>query len=696
MKNDDAKAGFPPDALQSGLRVRIKERRVDLRIDPELWVGVERTRYVSFDIFDTAVVRGVLNPKDLFSMVASVYAFRWGGLSFPFRAARVEAERMARDQVWDLFRYHEITLDEIYSYLQQAWGVDRETSERLKGIEIEAELRLCLRSEAIHELYLRCLEGGKRVLFISDMYLPQAVVEAILRNAGYSDWSAVYLSSSLRVTKSTGELYRLILKELGCDGRSILHIGDNVHSDVEMARQEGLSAHHYERCLDRAVSGKVMRTEALEPFSLDRVSSEESVYLSSVVRNMNRNRPGSDRGCRNYFWYEFGYNYAGIIFLGFTLWLLELSARDKVERLYFLSRDGYILKQAYDLLSPLYPDSPPSHYMYASRRAFNVPAILQLDEEAFQFLVSGTSRLCVNQFLSRLGLDPDACRSAVREGGFGDGSQVVTSGRDYAGLRRVFTLLAEQIRGQAERERDLLFEYLRQTGMLDLDRCGVVDIGWHGTLQSSLLRLTRDLGNNLAIKGYYLGTFPPAMSRARAGQNMAAYLCESGEPEALHDTIKLCVELFEFIHSAPHGSVLRFERRNGHIEPVLEDGLEEQGRWQQAQQLQEGAMAFIKDVAEVWASFPFLRISGELALKPIQRVLSRPTLEEAAMIGNLEHSEGFGDVYVRRYIAKPPGLSELLRAPGLFLERYRQSFWRIGYMKRMLDFLPNVRKGSGL
>jgi hypothetical protein len=107
-------------------------------------------------------------------------------------------------------------------------------------------------------------------------------------------------------------------------------------------------------------------------------------------------------------------------------------------------------------------------------------------------------------------------------------------------------------------------------------------------------------------------------------------------------------------------------------------------------------MAFIKDVAGVWASFPCLRISGELALKPIQRVLSRPTLEEAVMIGNLEHSEGFGDVYVRRYIAKPPGPLELLRAPGLFLERYRQSFWRIGYMKRMLGFLPNGRKGVRL
>lgn len=39
---------------------------------------------------------------------------------------------------------------------------------------------------------------------------------------------------------------------------------------------------------------------------------------------------------------------------------------------------------------------------------------------------------------------------------------------------------------------------------------------------------------------------------------MAAYLCEYGEPESRHAMIKLCVELFEFLHLTPHGSVLRY------------------------------------------------------------------------------------------------------------------------------------------
>ncbi len=47
-----------------------------------------------------------------------------------------------------------------------------------------------------------------------------------------------------------------------------------------------------------------------------------------------------------------------------------------MEKLFFLSRDGYIVKQCYDLLAQTISGAPVSEYMYASRRFAACPGAL--------------------------------------------------------------------------------------------------------------------------------------------------------------------------------------------------------------------------------------------------------------------------------------------------------------------------------
>jgi predicted HAD superfamily hydrolase len=647
---------------------------------------IEKVQYVSFDIFDTAVLRGVLAPTDLFGLVEKRYGARWGSLPFPFKPARVESERRARAAAWTREQRTEITLEEIYQLINEHFNVGEQTINRLKNLEIDTEAKICIPNPFILSVYHHCLRSEKMVLFASDMYLPLDLIHHILRLCGYTAFHKVYLSSSLGKTKSSGTLYEFLLRDLSCEPGEILHIGDHYDSDVVMAKRYGLATYYYEKCRDRALRcgewGKriLVRIDGRSPV-------EESMYAAQVLKKFYSDGEASSQD----FWYAFGYRYAGVLFLGFNLWLLEQAVRDGVETLYFLSRDGYIVKSVYDLLSPFYKQAPPSEYLYASRRALNIPGIVELDDSAMNFLVSGTSTLMVSQFLERIGLPPGEYEQLIREVGFSGKEAKVVTGHDYGMLQKLYRLLEGEIRKIAAEERALLFEYFGRTGLLGRRRIGLVDIGWHGTLQHSIERLLRLSGREAMVKGYYLGTFPEAIALKRTGQEMSAYLCELGRPKFSYRAIKLSVELFEFLHAAPHGSVVRFKRTEGGLEPVFDRNDFESEKIEKASAVQQGALDFIRDFLRHWQHMEGLTLARETALKPLYRVLSRPTYEEAIRLGDLEHAEGFGDVHVKRFIAKPPNLYECLANPYRFLQGYRKAFWRRGYLKRSFSLSKALR-----
>lgn len=64
-------------------------------------------------------------------------------------------------------------------------------------------------------------------------------------------------------------------------------------------------------------------------------------------------------------YYEFGYTYAGFLVLGYCKFINDYCKNHWIDKILFLSRDGYILKSVYDRL---YPDSN-TEYVYWSRSA---------------------------------------------------------------------------------------------------------------------------------------------------------------------------------------------------------------------------------------------------------------------------------------------------------------------------------------
>jgi hypothetical protein len=144
------------------------------------------------------------------------------------------------------------------------------------------------------------------------------------------------------------------------------------------------------------------------------------------------------------------------------------------------------------------------------------------------------------------------------------------------------------------------------------------------------------------------------------------------------------------VFSAPHGSVCDFRVEGEQVRPVFADFPFEAVRWAYAEAMQAGALQFVEDYAQVWRGQPLPEVPPAAALRFLHAALLDPTGDEARLLGDLQHAEGFGKVAVTRYIAKPEGaLWNPFSYPAL-LRGYRDAFWRIGYKKRLLGSLSDM------
>lgn len=386
------------------------------------------------------------------------------------------------------------------------------------------------------------------------------------------------------------------------------------------------------------------------------------------------------------FWADWGYRQLGPLLAGFGSWLLNAFEQQGFRDTYFLSRDGHLIKQAVECMfsdRATVGPAPRTHYLYASRRVFNLAAIERLDDEALEFLVSGANRMSVRQFLARIDIDVDAHADEVTRAGFSSADEIVEWGEAYGRLRGLLCALGDLVLARARTEFEVLARYFRDEGLLDGGQVAIVDLGWHGSLQDAMARLIARMGATTTLTGYYLATFPPARRYAERGQAMHGYLCEQGEPEVLHAAVKTAVELFEWVFSAPHGSVCNVRVGEGGVEPVFAEFAFEAEQWCAASAMQAGALRFVDDYLALWRGQALPHVPPEEAVRNFHAALARPTAEEAWRLGRLQHAEGFGRVAVARPIGMPEGsLWNPFSYPKL-VRGYRRAFWQPGYLRNL-------------
>ena len=136
---------------------------------------------VSIDVFDTAVLRKVFKPTDIFNLVEE-------NVGNNFKVARLLAQEKARKKSI----YYDIS--DIYRLLPFTLSPKAEIKEEILNSEANPYiLDLYNKQEADY-------------IFISDMYLPSAVIVQMLEKCGYKNPN-VFVSCEFKALKGNGLLF---------------------------------------------------------------------------------------------------------------------------------------------------------------------------------------------------------------------------------------------------------------------------------------------------------------------------------------------------------------------------------------------------------------------------------------------------------------------------------------------------------
>lgn len=350
-------------------------------------IASPKIKCVSFDIFDTLITRPFYEPLDMFRIMDKDYReLTHNNVGINFSKIRVTSENICRENKRKTDpECQEVTLDEIYDTIHTQYEISKDVLEKLKKKECEYEIRFCKRRDTIHELYELALDMGKKVIFTSDMYLPEDVIVKILKENGYTEYTKLYLSSTVKKIKWTGDLYRHVFKDMGLEPGEMIHMGDNFESDYKRAKELGMNSIHIPKTID--VMTKTNYTNNLAqplikslPFWRDNAESIRFMgirCMMAVVANKLFDNPFKTFDHRTDFNsdpYLIGYYALGMYVYGVTKWILD-ETNDSYDKVSFMARDGYLILESYKIMKELYSNPAVEEYLYVSRKAL-IPVMI--------------------------------------------------------------------------------------------------------------------------------------------------------------------------------------------------------------------------------------------------------------------------------------------------------------------------------
>ena len=306
----------------------------------------------SFDVFDTLISRRTGSPRgvflvmqkklidqDIFAEVAPVFAEK------RYEAEYI-AERMAPGR--------EISIDDIYRVLAKRYHLRETETESLKNIEIETEYECTLPLYDNIERLKQVKRRNEQIVLISDMYLHEYQLHDILCRVDevFKD-IPIYVSCDCNATKASGKLYSYVCAHEGAVFSEWKHFGDNPVSDYNVPMFYGIEA-------ELVIKNAPNELKKYDSSGLCERSNCSDELIHGMVENCCK--------LNNSFAYRAGVLYGGAILVPYVCWIIDECNKLGLQKLLFMSRDGFILKQIADEVIKQQGKTLSTDYVYVSRK----------------------------------------------------------------------------------------------------------------------------------------------------------------------------------------------------------------------------------------------------------------------------------------------------------------------------------------
>ena len=606
-------------------------------------------KIVSLDIFDTLLIRRIEPPEKTkgLSCQKAVKEKILNGTSTELLVLREKIEEKLKNQSQAEGKDREFSLcdvfTEIVSDLQQTHA--KETASKLLDIELEMEKTVLALMPGIEDI-LDSLSQKTPLIATSDTYLTKEMLFEILQHFRLGKYfKRIYASSFYKLSKSTGNLFKCILETENIKNYELQHIGDNFLSDYFIPKNMGIKTVYLNDKWNFSRKHTLQLMNKLETKSCFWTNYAQFNRLFSV-RKTSRSK--------NELLYNLGYSFTGPLLTVFIHLLFFEVNRKGIDNIFFIARDGFLLKKIFNLFanSLISDRCINTHYLCISRYTAVLASIKELDDREWK----NTIRLAttVKEVLTRIGVRIEEITPLLNQYNLLPESSI-TEKNVLKSLRALFNdrSLSELVMKKSSRMRSDLKLYLAQKGFFTSDNIALVDIGWRGTIQDCLAYAFNDYKNYPEIHGYYLALNPPVLptSSKRSG---LIYDYRNTYPE--ETCISLFREALELSCRALHGTTIDYTQNGtGRVMPVFNkapsDRVSEAKINANILQIHRGILDFTTDYLKLSKLADMNPQELKHALvKSYDQLVSQPLKEHIEAMNQIINTDDFGTDRVRPII----------------------------------------------
>jgi len=364
--------------------------------EEELYKQIDEHDNVSFDVFDTLITR-LVHPEDVFFLTA----LKTGSLNFDFAVERIRAEK-------HLSGKGVVDIDDIYQEIHRRTQADKQLLEHLKANELQTEEMILKKRDSVVKAFRYALKKGKKVYLISDMYYSKDIIISFLTKSGIYGYLDILVSCDYGTDKANG-LYSVYLQKAGVG--SCLHIGDSREADGICAKEYGIDSFLIKTPIEMLEISSCQCTVWNIKQELARL--EVGIFAANAMNN-----PFALYGSQGCLMlssaYQYGYQFLAPLLTEFIFWFITNVEREYLDRVLFISRDGYLMHKMYERIRQFRikmgdTSIPASIYCLISRN-LGIAASLQNDDDiryAAKLPFNGTGKEMLQR---RFFLEEDICQ----------------------------------------------------------------------------------------------------------------------------------------------------------------------------------------------------------------------------------------------------------------------------------------------
>jgi len=457
----------------------------------------EDCQTISFDLFDTLLIRRIHDP-DLVKLpiaryiasLAKEHNLKWNEREVQrLRDAietnhRAETAKKFEDHEACYPRFMQELLQEIFKH-----KMNETLLEKVTDYELTMENSMLVPRQKIVDWLFELAAMGKKILIVSDIYLPAKHLKRLVQHAGFLDVvEDVVSSADTFLAKASGLGFPLLENKYSLDKKSWLHVGDNPISDGVRPAEFGIKA------IVLQDTSEMLRKAIVKRYF--NYSHGVPLWRGRALQQLMQ--PHEGENLKKSALYIEGYNFLSPLIGSFVQNIAEKCRKFKIGKVFFLSREGYTFKKYWEKSMPiLFPDGnlPEIEYLYVSRMALAGASCayqgLTLENVNIAFLPAGNrdfKDVCrifnlditrLESHLLRHKLTPDTCLSHL----YVD--------YDPSNTNRLKELIEddefqEEIKYQTQPANDAMIRYFEEVGFFHHEQVAIVDIGWLGTIQRFL------------------------------------------------------------------------------------------------------------------------------------------------------------------------------------------------------------------